>query len=133
MKLSFWLSLVRLLLYNLFSTIYHSHALRRNVEGDALRHASLERCWMHSHAERGNDKSWGLKLWMKLSFWLSLVRLLLYNLLSTIYRSHALRGNVEGDALRHASLERCWMHSHAERGNDKNSKFLECNSFSYCF
>ena len=36
-----------------------------------------------------------------------------------IYRSHALRGNAAGDALRHAPLERCRIHSHAERGNDK--------------
>ena len=28
------------------------------------------------------------------------------------------RGNAASDALRHASLERCRMHSHAERGND---------------
>ena len=29
-----------------------------------------------------------------------------------------LRGNAASDALRHASLERCKMHYHAERGND---------------
>ncbi|TAL42533.1 MAG: hypothetical protein EPN89_17440 [Methylovulum sp.] len=35
------------------------------------------------------------------------------------YRSHALRGNAVRDAQRLAPLERCILHSHAERGNDK--------------
>jgi hypothetical protein len=43
---------------------------------------------------------------------------------SSVYRSHALRGNAAGDALRHASLERCRMHSHAERGNDRIMRSL---------
>jgi len=29
------------------------------------------------------------------------------------HRSHGLRGNVNGDALRHSPLERCFLHSHA--------------------
>jgi len=40
-----------------------------------------------------------------------------------IYSSHALRGNSAFDAprhLKHKTQERRAMHSHAERGNDKN-------------
>lgn len=46
------------------------------------------------------------------------------------YRSHALRGNAASGvpASRSASLERCRMHSYAERGNDKTRIYL---SFSF--
>jgi len=34
------------------------------------------------------------------------------------HSSHGLRGNSSGNALRSVTLERHWLHSHAERGND---------------
>ncbi len=42
-------------------------------------------------------------------------------------RSHALRGNASTDALRSAlwDAERPWLHSHAERGNDRTLLWLE--------
>ena len=48
---------------------------------------------------------------------------------SSVYRSHALRGNAAGEALRHASLERYRIHSHAERGNDvKRTRYTKKTS-----
>jgi hypothetical protein len=48
------------------------------------------------------------------------------------------RGNAASDALRHALLERCRMHYHAERGNDVKKKKIGASHFIntyslYCY
>jgi lysophospholipase L1-like esterase len=47
------------------------------------------------------------------------------------HRSHGLRGNASGDALRHGPPERPSLHSHAERGNDPKSDPVHPNGQGY--
>ncbi len=47
---------------------------------------------------------------------------------TSVYGSHALRGNPVGDAPASRTAERFSLHSHAERGNDESNIAADCNT-----